>query len=489
MRINFLNDCVPTRAAKRLKKLLSEKDALSKQITSYVLGYRNWHDLDSNLGKGIRSRLDEECSTSELQERKEYQIKRFKEKVGELNLQLNHEQIIAIFDVWQPSAGRPDFQADTSDGWDNSPEGKDFEALLVEMHKLAKFSPQDLLLKGVERTKQGFLVASACSVAKKLLTGSSEDVQFAKEIFEAASARGNYVGTFELALCLAIGSFGYTDSARAVSVFKKLVADPKAPKSAASYARVGIFNLQEGIDGWPINPMKSLREWEAASDMGDAEAAFRAAIASDPLKKSLCILSASPERSIRYYRKAAKAGHASAALNLSMQLTMHPEHEEYLLESTDWQEFAELKGDRGAQRIRKILDEKVANLTSGAKEEDLDAALEKLVYDFLPGSSFDLKIRNFSGYGDTLFIPPGHWLSLSSGVIIEDVNGAPPDLAHYFGNHGALRNEFPRPATILGQDYIKEHFPSDESRVVERLAFVAHMSQYVHELLKKEVSL
>ncbi len=76
MRVWFEVATIPTWASKRAKKLLAIKESQARQLTAYVLGYANWHELLQQLGKRPASPLDEELSPRQQRGRHAYQTMR-----------------------------------------------------------------------------------------------------------------------------------------------------------------------------------------------------------------------------------------------------------------------------------------------------------------------------------------------------------------------------------------------------------------------------
>lgn len=103
MRIYFQNGSIPTRAAKRLKEQHRLKESEARRVTSIVLGYRNWADLENLLNKEAASPLDEDCDRDTFQQRRQYQVGQLLKSGLDLK-GLSPDDVIAR---WQPTAARP----------------------------------------------------------------------------------------------------------------------------------------------------------------------------------------------------------------------------------------------------------------------------------------------------------------------------------------------------------------------------------------------
>lgn len=103
-RIYFQSDSIPKFAAKRLKYGLAIPQAKAELWTARVLGYRDWHDMRSMLGRQEPTLLDEHIPSSALQERREFQAQALRTCFAEDNFVYFAPTVLA---QWQPSTASP----------------------------------------------------------------------------------------------------------------------------------------------------------------------------------------------------------------------------------------------------------------------------------------------------------------------------------------------------------------------------------------------
>lgn len=118
MRIYFKNSSYPARAVKRLKKLTGLPDAIARQWTATVLGYRDWHELYGQLGAHPPSLFDEELDQAAFAARRSSQSEHLdalmaaeaKRAVVDPTVMarvISLNEAVPLLPQWTPSAIRP----------------------------------------------------------------------------------------------------------------------------------------------------------------------------------------------------------------------------------------------------------------------------------------------------------------------------------------------------------------------------------------------
>lgn len=364
MRINFNTLTVPTRAAKRLKAQLSLKDSVARECTAFVLGYRNWHELQEQTGQWQASPLDEDLVAADLNARRHYQCSRLQEFAPRVLSELASAS--NVLEAWQPSAGRPQEPAAEKPeiDWDKSEVGQQFGATLIFALSPGKHPPLNmldpLLLTGIRKTHHMNYIEGCCEVAHLLLArGDGLSKAFARKIFEAGSSRGNLSASHNLAISLMLGDGGPTDPKRAAELFQKLLSDPATPAEVRFAASGGLASALALGQGRPGKPKEAYALWEQMALEGDANAAFNVALYTDPNAPADRKMPADAAKSATFYRMAAKQGHVPAASNLGVLLLSRKELGLHIMEGYEWLQFAAERGDPTAQDYLRHLDKAV----------------------------------------------------------------------------------------------------------------------------------
>lgn len=358
MRTNFNSTSIPTRAAKRLKELAGLKDSQAKQWTAYVLGYRDWHELQTEAGQWEASSLDEASNSANRAARRAYQLARLQECLaGHDDKALNAAHLLG---KWQPSAARPQENAhsvETPEAWGTSRKRMEFIAILIAFGEGQHLPPEDIeevLLTGIQNTtdKSHLSLAQHCS---QTLVQRPEQAskKLARKLFEALSTRGHPEATQNLAVSLLTGDGGDKEPARAGALLQRLINSPDTPANVLLAAKAGYATfLAVHGSGSAKSKDKASKFWEETALAGDAQSAFNVALGTDPNHSK----SANPANSAKFYRLAAKQGHVPSASNLGILLQTHRELCEHPLEGYEWLEFAAAKGNAPAIKGLKELD-------------------------------------------------------------------------------------------------------------------------------------
>lgn len=369
MRINFSTTSIPTRAAKRLENILEVKNSTAKAMTAFVLGYRDWHELHSEVGQWQASTLDEQCSAEGLVARRSYQTQRLEECLGRVGLavQKSAPELVA---EWQPSSAHPQVLAKTSQEI-NLPEEKALrDGLIKGLTALYSGVPDSHLevvgndvLQGLPYLP-GKLVESVAMLAQKLLESNKQPFKvLGREMLEILARRGNPVAIYGLAVSLSIGDGGLVNGKRAADLLAKIVDMPEASAEIKQLAKSAMANVYSLGIGRQQSKSKATALWEdAAVNKGDAVAAFNAGLATDPNSPKTSNGHANPENSAHFYRIAAKQGYVPAASNLGILLHTHPHLVEHILEGFEWIELAASKGDEAAVHVYAQINSRLNNV-------------------------------------------------------------------------------------------------------------------------------
>jgi len=105
MRVHFSSTDTPKRAAKRLGRFPSfwdTKHSTLLELTSCVLGYTSFHELQVECGKGAADPADEDLLAAELVVRRAYQAQRLAESVPRFR-----GDVASLIEAWAPSSRNP----------------------------------------------------------------------------------------------------------------------------------------------------------------------------------------------------------------------------------------------------------------------------------------------------------------------------------------------------------------------------------------------
>jgi hypothetical protein len=372
MQIHFKTTSIPTRAAKRLKRALEMPEATARSWTAFVLGYQDWHELASHVGKHPVSPLDEDCDDRELGARRRFQLSRLKERLREGGYPLSAEDLLR---EWRPSAARPqvDFAATraTSPTSDPSPDpSRRLREILIALSARPSSLPayRAELAALLSESNDLRVLGGFSSFALRILQGSGElaEKQAAQQILEVLTTKDLPFAWYNLAVSLQIGDAGVTDARRSIDLLQRVVDSSSATESLRARARSLVANAHATGFGRPVDESEALRGWISAAAGGDLEAAFNAALTlqkrNDP---------ANEQQVIALYRQAAEGGHVYAMTNLGLALLGHGDLGDHL-EGEALLKEADRAGDDKAHEALEAL-----NSLFEKKEREVSRALDR----------------------------------------------------------------------------------------------------------------
>jgi hypothetical protein len=260
MRIYFQNASVPTRAAKRLKAQQGIKDSEARRVTSIVLGYRNWADLENVLNKEAASPLDEACDLDTFRKRRQYQA----EQLSASGLDLKGLSPGDVISRWQPSAARP--QTPVNPGPDpTSFNEADFSRTLLGLYKnraIAAKPHADTLFEGIRQTADNRQLRLAASIAQGFLDGTrGREPELARQMLELLAERGDAVSIFNLSTSLGMGDGGPKDGKRATDLLENLASSPTTPEEVRAMALSRLGGCYSKGQTRGVDNLKALKLW------------------------------------------------------------------------------------------------------------------------------------------------------------------------------------------------------------------------------------
>lgn len=364
MRINFSTASIPTRSAKRLKSLLNIKESAARAVTAYVLGYRDWHELNASLNTEASSQLDEDCDTKTVQARRAYQLARLAE-YRPLEAQLNNAS--ALLEVWQPSAGRPQEPASAKaiDSDASLDDQRRFLELILAMQNvrdpvvLARMVDDNLttLLAGIRAAKRPASLAGMAEIASRILSSPVHQMKAtARRILEALAAREQHNAMVNLSMALRLGDGGPQDFKRAGDLLERVIALPDVEVTLRRTALSSLADLFFRGEGRGFNPARALALFEEAAHIGNAQAAFNVALLHASRPGAPQVVQQDLNKAVRFYRIAAEAGHAHAATNLGLLLLTNLSLANNAFEPEHWLTVGASLGDQNAAAALREID-------------------------------------------------------------------------------------------------------------------------------------
>jgi hypothetical protein len=414
MRINFKTSSVPTRAAKRLKSILSLKESTAREWTAQVFGYRNWHELIQSLDTEPPSAFDEDCSREEVRARRRYHSDRLASCMANHKEPLPDTQPSDVVATWRPTSQCPHIPVD---GWFAAPIKRFARRLVLgddELPQLEALGPA--MLSQLPPEGQAWLKRDACSVARKLLRdGNLSQKNFARQVLEELHSRGSRAGTLHLATTLMRVQDGAVNHQRAGQLFATLLENPETPPNIRAVAAEGRASLDGQGSGWPEDLAKAEATWEERARNGDEEAAYRLALMYDPLKPQTREAPANPAKAVSYYRMAALAGHPDARTAVGLLLAGSPDLGTSVDEGIQWLMASARQGDGPARELMDTLDAAEA-WVEALPDKVCKGVLHSLMEKFIPQSDRGEPVV-VPELGELVFIPPTCWIQLSTGAL------------------------------------------------------------------------
>lgn len=360
MRVQFSTTAAATRAAKRLKRMLSIPESTARQLTAFTLGYQNWHELEAAAGTQMPSLLDEDCGSDVIGHRRRYQEARLREGCAASRVEsVDVERTIA---VWQPSAARPQEQVQMEG---RSPGGSEriyaeeddadgqLSSLLAQLNmgRATLEKVVDRLLVLTSKTSDAQRLDAVESLAvEAIVSGRAVDCAAARRLLEVLAKKDIASAWFNLAASLMQGHGGPKDEKRGLDLFQRVANCEAARADLRQSARSLVASGTALGRGRSADVSKAVTMWEAAAEGGNDEAAFNAGIFHEG-KATLSNGRPSPtdtSRAARFYRLGAEAGHVMSSTNLGILLLSNPHLAEERAEALLRLEWSAERGDKAA---------------------------------------------------------------------------------------------------------------------------------------------